>query len=352
MPATIEQIAQKLGLSRATVSRVLNGSGRISEKTRQRVLDMARQLGYKPNKAARALVKNRVYHIAIIIFSQPLFFWNQVRRGIDFAYEELRHFRLDVKVYVTDINKPEEQVELLESLSGQFDAIALAPNNPMIMGEAINRVVARGIPVVTFNNDVPESNRICYVGSDYIQCGMLAGEIMGKMLGGEGDVAVFTVSPGIRTIEQRVEGFCRALREHHAVNIVEFCKFSRLGENAYERTCEFLDSHQGVSGLFVSFGILNEVANAVAARGRSGKVRLIGYDLNNEIREHIMNGTIDAVIAHEPFVQGYFPVKILYKLLADNTPPFSAIITTKAEAVFKSNLDCHMNEEVRFMEIS
>src|SRR5579884_4297185 len=57
MPVTSKDIANRLGLSQPTVSRILNGTPgyRVSPATRQRVLDMARQLEYRPNAVARSL---------------------------------------------------------------------------------------------------------------------------------------------------------------------------------------------------------------------------------------------------------------------------------------------------------
>jgi len=69
MPVTIQDIADKLKLSNSTVSRVLNNKGHefISDATRQRVLTAVREMGYRPNPAARALVQKRTDTIALWI---------------------------------------------------------------------------------------------------------------------------------------------------------------------------------------------------------------------------------------------------------------------------------------------
>ncbi len=67
MPTTIYDIADRLKISHSTVSRVLNNRGTnfISERTRNRVFEMSRELGYRPNLSARALVTGRTGNIAI-----------------------------------------------------------------------------------------------------------------------------------------------------------------------------------------------------------------------------------------------------------------------------------------------
>lgn len=71
MRVTAKQIAKHLGISPSTVSRVLNGRGEgfISETTRQRVLEVAREMGYRPHHAARALVTGRTQTIALWMYS-------------------------------------------------------------------------------------------------------------------------------------------------------------------------------------------------------------------------------------------------------------------------------------------
>lgn len=60
---TIKEIAELAGVNKATVSRVLNGNANISEKTRQKIMDIVREHNYVPNATARALASNRTYTV-------------------------------------------------------------------------------------------------------------------------------------------------------------------------------------------------------------------------------------------------------------------------------------------------
>ena len=80
MPLTLEDIARKCGVSRSTVSRVINGEANVSSDTRQRVMDMIQQINFQPNLAARGLAagKTRVLGVVIpmgvtAIFTDPFF---------------------------------------------------------------------------------------------------------------------------------------------------------------------------------------------------------------------------------------------------------------------------------------
>src|SRR3954469_15938669 len=68
---TIQELAAQSGVSVATVSRALNGSPEVSEATRRRVLELARELDYTPSAAARTLVRRRSHVVGVILETGP-----------------------------------------------------------------------------------------------------------------------------------------------------------------------------------------------------------------------------------------------------------------------------------------
>ena len=66
-PITIADMAEALGLSKSTVSRVLSGTGRIGSETRKRVLEYAKECGYKPNLIAKGLAVSKTFNIGVVI---------------------------------------------------------------------------------------------------------------------------------------------------------------------------------------------------------------------------------------------------------------------------------------------
>lgn len=101
MAVTAKEIAEYTGVSVSTVSRVLNGRGTdfISDATRQRVLKAAQELGYRPNRAARALVTGRTHTIALWMYSLHSSFHARV---VDLVEKELHRYRYDCLIYSFD----------------------------------------------------------------------------------------------------------------------------------------------------------------------------------------------------------------------------------------------------------
>jgi LacI family transcriptional regulator, sucrose operon repressor len=84
MQVTIQDIAEKLSISNSTVSRVLNNRGMdfISEATRKRVLKAVDEMGYRPNRFARALATGRTHMVALVLPSMYEPYYAQVIRNL------------------------------------------------------------------------------------------------------------------------------------------------------------------------------------------------------------------------------------------------------------------------------
>lgn len=170
---TSEQVARLAGVSRTTVSRVLSGSGRISEEVRRRVLDAAAELGYEPNIIAQSMVKQRSRTIALGLF--------HVEEGLSFSRlgETKHYFYLDVLKYIEEEaaaahydllqpsrplgNTPESYVRSLQTrnVAGVL-LLALSSADPRIPA-----LVQANIPAV-FIDAVGQGSSATYIKGDSV----------------------------------------------------------------------------------------------------------------------------------------------------------------------------------------
>ncbi len=122
-PLTLRDVSEASGVSEMTVSRVLRNKGDVSEATRQRVQDAAKQLGYVPNKIAGALASQRVNLVAVIIPSLGNMVFPEVLSGIS---ESLEGTDLQPVVGVTDYLPEKEEKVLFEMLSWRPSGVIIA----------------------------------------------------------------------------------------------------------------------------------------------------------------------------------------------------------------------------------
>lgn len=149
-PPTLRDVAERAGVSRQTVSRVVNNKGEIAESTRERVLAIINALGYQPNSFARSLATNTSMVIGLVIptFNHP--FFAEIARGVEDEANKLGY-----SVFLsTAVGRQEQEARAIERLRGHRVA-GLITFNSNLDDQAFMEA-HRGIcPVVQVNREVP-----------------------------------------------------------------------------------------------------------------------------------------------------------------------------------------------------
>ncbi len=147
MPVTIRDVARASGVHISTVSRTFSAPHLVNPETRVRVLACAEDLGYRPNRAARALITGRTHNIGLIIadianpFFPPL---------IKAAESQARH--RDYHVFVADTNEDAAaEEELVHALAKQVDGVLLC--SPRMSNSLIEQL-SREVPLVVVNRQL------------------------------------------------------------------------------------------------------------------------------------------------------------------------------------------------------
>lgn len=164
---TIYDISEKAGVSIATVSRVLNGSSSVSEKTRQKVLEVMEEYDYTPNAFARGLGLNTMNTIGILCADSSDLY---LAKAVYYIEQSLRANDYDSLLCCTgyDLKNKEKSLELL--LSKKVDSIILVGSN--FIGEkpednAYIREAAKELPIMLLNAALDSPNVYSIVSDDY-----------------------------------------------------------------------------------------------------------------------------------------------------------------------------------------
>ena len=168
MPATIKDIARRLNISYATVSRALNDRYGVNQATRQKVLEAARELKYHPNAAARGLVTRRTLTVGLILPEIENPFFAEVASGIE---RTAARFGYTVFLCITDW-QPGRQEEYIQTLlEKRVEGLIIAPVEQS--GGEIFALTAGEVPVV-FVSDAQAGAGSSYVAIDNFRGGYLA----------------------------------------------------------------------------------------------------------------------------------------------------------------------------------
>lgn len=347
---TLEEIAKQIGISRTTIYKVMGNKGNVSEGTRRIVEDALERYHYVQNKNARNLAMNRHYTIGYVGFQSKSanYFSGEVRRGIQRAVKEFGDDGLTMLVSEFDVENPKEQKQAVERMLEQgVRSFVLACSHRRVAGEILRELGERKCRIVLLSRDYDESAGAYYVGVDYYQSGRLAAELMGKMLSGGGQVFI-PVTQEYRTnqdILARLRGFQDKISEYPQVNLLPVVYGLMEEEDIRRQVMDWIGSGETepaagsdcVKGIFDLTYRLDVVAGVLRRQGRTD-IKLIGFDLFEEIREYVEDSSIDAVIYQDLSWQAYFAVKVLFEEMCYGRRREERKRYSKLEVIMRENL--------------
>ncbi len=145
---TINDIAKRAGLSKASVSRALNGKQDVDPETRKRVLKLAAQIGYVPSASARALSNGRSNCLGLLV---PTLTWPWILEVLRGVAEEIERSGYSLILYTTSGGEDSEREFMSQVVpAGAVDGLALVI--PLGMLEYIERLAKGGLPVVVVDD--------------------------------------------------------------------------------------------------------------------------------------------------------------------------------------------------------
>jgi LacI family transcriptional regulator len=202
--ATIKDIARRAGVSYATVSRALNGKYGVKASTRERILAVARRLGYRPNAIARGLVTRRTMTIGLIVPDITNPFFPEVAEGVE---EAARQAGYGVLLCNSNWQKVSERQYVTLLAGRRVEGIIIAPISRA--EEPVDERVPATLPVV-YVSSTPRTTARSYVVIDNVQGAFLAA----AHLLNAGRAPVAFIGSRESSDDERFEGYRRALADH------------------------------------------------------------------------------------------------------------------------------------------
>ena len=267
-------------------------------------------------------------------------FWLSVQKGADSKAQEFGvTLRFDAPVGKTD---PQAQSDMvLNAISNGVDGILISPTNMEALAPAIDKAKEAGIPVVYVGTTASSENYIASFTTDNYAAGGKAAEEMGKIIGGKGQVAVIYAQQGDDSGMQRGNGFIDKMKEMYPdVEIVAELYSDGLAEKAMNQTADLLSAYTDIVGIFaINEGSTIGVSQALVQAEAVEKVTCIGFDLSDNTRTSIKEGTIEGAMVQAPIEMGEKGVETLWNYIVNNVTPDPRDIFTGNTFVTIDNVD-------------
>lgn len=242
--ATMLDVSLRAGVSKATVSRVLNGTGQVKESTRQQVFNAMEELGYRPNFLARSLANRTSNSIGLVVSTFDGFYFGRLLQQASRQTET--HGK---QLIVTDgHDTPEREEEAVQMLADrQCDAIVLYTR--YMSEKAIMKLInSVQMPLIVINRDVSQARERC-VFFEQQEAAFNAVEYLISQ--GHREIACITVPIQTPTGKARLTGYRKALEKHRIPWDESRVKYGDSGmTRGYELCQELLNEKVVFSALF------------------------------------------------------------------------------------------------------
>jgi len=206
---TLKHIAEALGVSAMTVSRALNNRSNVDEKTREKIVRTAEEMGYTPNRVAKSLVSSKTQTIGVVIPEITHAFFPEVVRGI----EEVT-YQTDYQLILTNANEQfEREKHAIQTLrSQQVDGILISSSLTENDYSFYESILQAGTKLVFFDRCVDGLGASCVHVNDNKSSEGMTNHLIEKH--GYQKIAHFSGPREVAIGRERFQGYRRALENH------------------------------------------------------------------------------------------------------------------------------------------
>ncbi len=267
------------------------------------------------------LAQKKQWHVAIVPKALTGEYWVRCKKGAEAAAKQFG-VRLTF-VGPSAETEVDKQIDIIENLLTRgVDAIGVSPCDGKALVPVIEKAVSKGIPVVTVDSDAKTNKRLAYIGTNNEKAGEIAGQELAKLIKGKGEVLIIQGVPGAENLMQRVKGFKRAISKYPQIKILSEQACQSDLTRALEITENALRAHPNLAGIFgVNAYGAPGAAQAVKEAGKTGKVKIVGFDAIPTTLKYCAEGVVQAIVEQRPYRMGYLAVRYLKDALEGKKIP-------------------------------
>ncbi len=309
---TIKDIAKLAKVSRGTVDRVINNRGNVSKRVEERVMRIAKELGYQKNIIASRLASTKVYKLYVVLPNpESDFFWNIPKEGIMSAINMVKYYRIEVEFLEYNIFSLGEFIsQVTKAIECNPDAILMAPLFLKESEELIDLGEKSGIPFITINTELEHKNILSYTGQSSYHSGYLAGKLFDINLNHEDEIIVLNLAHEISNAahyKAKAKGLTDYFKKHKTKHInvswYEYDDFLDI-EILLGRFRKTQKEHPNMKGIFFTNSRAYHLLDLLDEE-EAKEYKIIGFDMIEPNVKYLKQGEIDFIINQNPFNQGY-----------------------------------------------
>jgi LacI family transcriptional regulator len=341
---TIKDLARKANVSTTAVSLALNGKAGVSDKTRKKIIRLARQLNYHPNYLARSLIRRRSYTIGLVLRNIADPFFPELALGIEGKAAQLGYNLLLCNV-VGDVQNEKRALESLRSRGVDGMIITTAT----IGDPNVKQLTEERFPFVLINRftmDPDIEDKVDYVVLDNTTCGYDGIKHFYRL--GHSRIAIIAGAMNTSTASMRTEASIRAMRDFDIpvdMDLIVECGYSR--DKAFQTAKRLLAMDDPPTAFFshddhMAIG----VREAVLDNGLKipEDIALLGID---DIEMASLRGVDLSTISQKKYEMGVFGAEILINKIEQAAISMARKVILEPQLVIRKSCGYHLRGYVR-----
>jgi ribose transport system substrate-binding protein len=293
------------------------------------------------NREAPQTTDRRTVALVLKTLNHPFFV--DMRRGAQEAADRLG-VQLQVQAAEREIDV-EKQMQIVENvIQTGIGVLAITPSGSREIVSALVKARDAKVPIIVVDTRVDEKAAAAagvrtqtFVGSDNYEGGRLAGEYVVKATGGKARIGILEGIPGHETGDSRLRGFRNAVAGVPGISIAASQPANWERDQGFNVFQNMLQAHPDIDTVFAASDLMALGAiEAIAAAGRTGKIRVVGFDALDDAKKAIAAGTMEASVAQFPYEMGKVAIESAVKVM--NGEPLPPDIMVRLEMVTKQTL--------------
>lgn len=293
--------------------------------------------------AASGAASPRTVLIGIIGKSQTNDVFQAAHAGARDAAAELGAkygVKVEIEIRTPNDEDATKQAEAIEALTRRgADGISVSCSEANTVTPAIDKAVAKGVAVMCFDSDAPESKRFAFYGTDDADCGARIMEQLAKTMDGKGTVAILGGNQSAPNLQKRVEGARAVVAKYPGLKLNDPAAFYHVEtpEKAAEAVASAQNANPGIQGWAFIGGW--PLFTTDALKWPAGSVKVVSCDALPAQLGYLRSGHVDTLYAQDCYGWGYKSVEMILEKVVNGKTPENPKVVDPLTEVTAANVD-------------
>lgn len=333
-------IAKKLNISRTTVARAFTGNN-VSQETKEKVLAMAKEMGYVHNSVATNLATKSLKTVyCFIIGTIDEGYSDQMISGINDVTNAWNGYNFEIKVFITDINqqgnKCQEQMEQFhDAIVRQHpDGVIFSALNKENLKEVVTHCKEKGIPLMTLDLIYKDAT-MCHVGTDYFNFGVVSASYLVSQIRKKGRILTISYDDGYELSKTRMQGFFHRLQDFPNIEYMNI-DVDNMGYRTYKDVLKKYVPEFQPDAIHAPYK-MDYIVQALREMDMSDDYIMISNGINEDIENYLNDEIICGLVSAKPYQIGYLAANNFFNLFYRQTEVLRGVIDVGCNIYIKEN---------------